>query len=234
MLLQERKPPTADWRPTTDDRGGAVTIPATDDATLLIEALRRRRSFSLKQLAPDPIDLGAVALMLEAAGWAPNHGRTAPWRFTVYAGAGRQALSEAFGVAYRQLTPADRYSAAAEQAQRDRIWQAPVWISLGMVVVLDERGERRMPEWEELIAVGCAVQNAHLVASALGLGAKWTSGAVATHSHVAEVVGLTPPARLLGFLYVGQPAVPWPVAEPPAPAERIRWVTTDESSPPLR
>ncbi|MDQ2805748.1 MAG: nitroreductase [Chloroflexota bacterium] len=202
-----------------------MTTEITDQATLLVEALRRRRSFSLKQLAPDPIDRGAVALMLEAAGWAPNHGRTAPWRFTVYSGAGRQALSAAFGVAYQQLTPADRYSATAEQAQRDRIWQAPVWISLGMVVVLDERGERRMPEWEELIAVGCAVQNAHLVASALGLGAKWTSGAVATHSHVAELVGLTPPARLLGFLYVGRPAVPWPAAEPPAPAERVRWVT---------
>jgi len=220
-----------DWRLTTDDRGVGVTTDATGAARLLMEALRRRRSFSLKQLAPDPIDPGAVALMLEAAGWAPNHGRTAPWRFTVYAGAGRQALSAAFGTAYRQLTPPDRYSAAAEQAQRDRIWQAPVWISLGMVVVLDERGERRMPEWEELIAVGCAVQNAHLVASALGLGAKWTSGAVATHPHVAELVGLSPPARLLGFLYVGQPAVPWPAGEPPTPAERVRWVTdaADES-----
>lgn len=202
-----------------------MTTEATDRVTGLLEALRRRRSFSLKQLAPDPIDPAAVALMLEAAGWAPNHGRTAPWRFTVYSGAGRQALSAAFGSAYQQLTPADRYSTAAEQAQRDRIWQAPVWISLGMVVVLDERGERRMPEWEELIAVGCAVQNAHLVASALGLGAKWTSGAVATHPHVADLVGLPPPARLLGFLYVGRPAVPWPAAESPAPAERVRWVT---------
>ncbi len=212
-----------------------MTSSTPERATLLLEAIRHRRSFSLKQLSPEPIDRAAIALMLEAAGWAPNHGRTAPWRFTVFTGAGRQALSAAFGTAYRLHTATERYSSEAEQAQRDRIWQAPVWISLGMVVVVNESGERRMPEWEELIAVGCAVQNAHLVAAALGLGAKWTSGNVATHPHVAELVGLTPPARLLGFLYVGRPTVAWPAGDPPALDERVRWLTdaADDPQPPL-
>src|SRR5215218_359112 len=134
------------------------------DPLLVLEAIRRRRSFSLGKLSPEPIDLGAVQLMLEAANWAPNHGHTEPWRFTVFTGGGRQGLSDTFGAAYRLHTPEDRYSAEAEQAQRNRVWQAPVWISLGMVPQLDEQGERRMPEWEELIAVGAAVQNAHLMA----------------------------------------------------------------------
>ena len=37
-----------------------------------------------------------------------------------------------------------------------------------------------------------------------------TSGAVVTHPLVAQLLGLEPPARLLGFLYVGRPAVAWP------------------------
>src|SRR5262245_24944518 len=175
------------------------------NARALLEAIQARRSFALNQLSPEPIELGAVQLMLEAANWAPNHGSTEPWRFSVFAGDGRRGLSDAFGNAYRLLTPDDRYTAVAEQAQRDRAWQAPVWISLGMLPALNERGAARMPEWEELIAVGCAAHNALLVAASLGLGAKWTSGAVVTHPHVAQFVDLEPRARLLGFLYVGRP-----------------------------
>jgi nitroreductase len=191
----------------------------------LLDAIQARRSFALNQLSPEPIDLDAVQLMLEAANWAPNHGGTEPWRFSVFAGDGRQGLSDAFGTAYRLLTPEDRYTAAGEQAQRDRVWQAPVWISLGMLPALNERGAPRMPEWEELIAVGCAAHNALLVAASLGLGAKWTSGAVVTHPHVAQFVDLEPRARLLGFLYVGRPAVAWPAGQRRALEEKVRWIT---------
>jgi nitroreductase len=199
--------------------------PDTSNTEALLDAIRTRRSFALNQLSPEPIDLGDIQLMLQAADWAPNHGNTEPWRFSVFAGTGRQSLSDAFGAAYRDLTPADRYQPVAEQAQRDRAWQAPVWISLGMMPALNERGAARMPEWEELIAAGCAAHNAHLVAASLGLGAKWTSGAVVTHQHVARLLGLEPPARLLGFLYVGRPVVPWPAGTRRELDEKVRWVT---------
>lgn len=204
-------------------------IPAIDtpDVRALVDAIRARRSVALKQLSPEPIGLDAIQLMLEAANWAPSHGQTEPWRFTVFAGDGRRGLSEAFGAAYRQICAGGRCDPAAEQAQRDRVWQAPVWISLGMAPALDERGVPRMPEWEELIAVGSAVQNAHLIATALGLGCKWTSGAVATHPHVAAFVGLAPPARLLGFLYVGRPAIAWPAGTRRPLEEKVRWVTDE-------
>ena len=75
----------------------------TDQTTqALLDAIRARRSFALNQLSPEPIDLAAIPLMLEAARWAPNHGLTEPWRFTVFAGDRRQALSDAFGAAYRR------------------------------------------------------------------------------------------------------------------------------------
>src|SRR5690242_14375429 len=67
---------------------------STNQTTLaLLDAIRSRRSFALNQLSPEPIDLAAIPPMLEAARWAPNHGLTEPWRFTVFAGARRQALS---------------------------------------------------------------------------------------------------------------------------------------------
>jgi nitroreductase len=63
------------------------------------------------------------------------------------------------------------------------------------------------------------------VAASLGLGAKWTSGAVVTHPQVARLVGLEPPARLLGFLYVGRPATAVPPGSRRPLAELVRWET---------
>jgi len=199
-----------------------TTISPSATAEVLAEAIRTRRSFALKELSPEPIDLGPVAQMLEAANWAPSHGKTEPWRFAVYSGDARRVIGDAFGAAFRLLNTGERANPAGEQAQRERVWQAPVWIALGM------RPDPKMPEWEELIAVGSAVQNAQLMASALGLGCKWTSGACAVHPHVAEVVGFAPDTRLLGFLYVGRPAVAWPVGKRRPLAEKVRWVNDGE------
>ncbi len=203
-------------------------ITETTSTDTLIEAIHNRRSIPLKQLSQEPVALEHIQLMLEAANWAPSHGHTEPWRFIVFAGEGRRVLSDAFAEAYRLLTPPEKQNPIAEQGQRDRAWEAPVWISIGLVPAMNEHGERRMPEWEELIAVGTAVHNAHLVASSLGLGAKWTSGAVVTHPHVAHLLGLESPARLLGFLYVGHPAIhPSPGLRRPI-EEKVRWVTAPD------
>lgn len=193
------------------------------DTSALIDAIQMRRSFSLAEVSPEPIDLAPVRAMLEAANWAPSHGQTEPWRFSVFAGEGRNALSNAFGEAYRAMTPPERYSEAGETSQRKRVWQAPVWISLEMVPATNEKGGLRMPEWEELIATGSAAYIAHLVGAAHGLACKWTSGAVVTHERVAQFLGLEPPARLLGFLYVGRPAIAWPEGKRSSIDSKIRW-----------
>lgn len=187
-------------------------------AEQLLQAIATRRSFGLKEISPEPIDLDLVARMLDAANWAPSHGKTEPWRFVVYSGDARRLVGDAFGTAFRQLSGGGAVNEAGERAQRERVWQAPVWIALGM------RPDPKMPEWEELIAFGSAVQNAQLMAGALGLASKWTSGAAATHPHVAETVGFAPDTKLFGFLYVGRPAVPWPAGQRQPIAEKVRWV----------
>jgi nitroreductase len=195
--------------------------------TLIMDAIRRRRSYSLKYLCSDPIPLEDVQLMLEAANWAPSHGQTEPWRFTVFANEGRQQLSDAFGEAYRLHALEGHYHPELEQAQRDRVWQAPVWISIGMQPAMNHYGEPLRPEWEEIISVGIAVHSAQLVASSLGLGSKWSSSAISTHPHVAHLVGLEPPARLLGFLYVGKPTIELPPGTRRPISDKVRWVTED-------
>lgn len=188
-------------------------------ADQLLNLIATRRSFSLKDIEPAPIDMHLVERILEAANWAPSHGKTEPWRFVVFSGAARRIIGDAFGSAFCLLNQGQPPNEAGERAQRERVWQAPVWIALGM------RPDPKMPEWEELIAFGSAVQNAQLMASALGLACKWTSGACATHPHVAEAVGFDPDTRLYGFLYLGRPATPWPAGKRRALAEKVRWVS---------
>ncbi|MDX1577736.1 MAG: nitroreductase [Gemmatimonadota bacterium] len=183
----------------------------------LFEALRERRSFKLKHLDPSPIDLALVERMLEAANWAPSHGDTEPWRFVVFHGDGRGVIGRAMGEAYRAIRGEEEYTDEGRAAVEGKVWRAPVWIALGV------EPDPGRPEWEELVAFGCAVHNAQLMASAHGLASKWTSGSTATHPAVARAVGFGPEISLRGFLYVGRPAVPWPEGERRPLDEKIRW-----------
>lgn len=184
---------------------------------VVFEAIRDRRSFQLNDLSPDPVDGRLIERMLEAANWAPSHGKTEPWRFVVISGDARAPVGEAMGEAFRDVTPGDQFSAVGMEATRDKVWKAPVWIALGM------EPDPSRPHWEELIAFGCAVMNMQLMASAQGLGCKWTSGKTAIHPLVAQVVGFGEGIELRGFLYVGRPVIPWPEGERSPMEEKVRW-----------
>jgi nitroreductase len=186
-------------------------------------ALAHRRSLGLARLKPDPVPRAYIERALEAADWAPSHGDTEPWRFTVYTGASRSPLGEAFAEAYRQMTPPAEFKQAAFDANRARADSAPVWIALGVAPALRPDGAMRMTMEEELMAAASAVQNLHLMASAQGLAGMWLSKGVSIHSHVAGFVGLEPPARLLGFFILGWPNVPWPEGERRPLTEKVRW-----------
>jgi nitroreductase len=192
----------------------------------LCEAIAHRRSLGVARLKPDPVDPERIQRALAAADWAPSHGDTEPWRFTVYTGESRRALGETFAAAYRLDAEAEGdFKPNAYAAQRERAFSAPVWISIGMQPGLLPDGSLKMTIEDELMAVACAAQNLHLVASAQGLAGMWLSKGVFRHPHVGEFVGLTPPhGRLLGFFALGWPAIPWPVGERRPLSEKVRWV----------
>jgi Nitroreductase len=202
---------------------GAIGNAAMTEA--LCAAIAHRRSMGVARLLPDPVDPALIRRALEAADWAPSHGDTEPWRFTVYTGESRRALGEAFAEAYRRDAEQDGdFKEKSYEAQRERAWGSPVWISIGMQPALRPDGTLKMTEEEELMAVACAVQNLHLVANAQGLAGMWLSKGVFRHPHVAEFVGLVPPhGRLLGFFVLGWPAIPWPEGERRPLHEKVRW-----------
>lgn len=189
----------------------------------LLDAIAHRRSLGLARLKSDPVDRDLIEKMLEAANWAPSHGDTEPWRFTVFMGEGRAALANIYGAAYL-ADAGDDFHPDRFEAFRDRAWKAPVWISIGLSPGLREDGALLMGEEEEAMAVACAVQNLHLVASALGLAGMWHSKGLSIHPTVARALGLTPPSRLLGFFFCGWPAIDWPEGERKPIGEKTSWI----------
>ena len=188
------------------------TLPSVDAANTLFAAIKHRRSTGLSRLKPDAVAPDLIEQMLEAANWAPSHGDTEPWRFTVFTGEGRERLAGLFEAAHGQ------------EGARKRAFAAPVWISIGMEPGRKEDGSVLMTEDEELMAVACAVQNLHLMASALGLAGMWHSKGSSVDPVVAQGLGLELPARLLGFFMCGWPSTDWPISIRRPLSEKVRWV----------
>jgi nitroreductase len=198
-----------------------ASIEIPDATKTLLEVIRTRRSIKQINYDPSPIPPEYLELMLEAANYAPTHALTEPWRFSVFTGDSRQILGETFAESYRLGTLPEAFKQENQDAQLNRVWLAPVWISLGMVV----DSNPKIPEWEEVAAVACAVQNMQLVARSLGLGSFWASGMPVRHENTARLVGLEPPHKLVGFLLVGRPkeGVEWPKAIRKNWREKVSW-----------
>ena len=61
----------------------------------------------------------------------------------------------------------------------------------------------RIPEVEQLLSAGAAVQNIMLAAKARGFGAMWKTGAPAYDASVKQALGVAADSEIVGFLYLG-------------------------------
>ena len=163
-----------------------------------IEAVITRCSVAPAFLTEPAPDDAALERILAAGASAPDHGRLRPWRFIVIKGDARARLGEVFAEALRRRDPAAP-EAALEQ-ERGRPLRAPLVIAVAARV--DPR-HAKIPEIEQILSAGAAVQNMLLAAHAQGYGGKWLTGANAYDEHVKTALGLATDDRLVAFLYLG-------------------------------
>lgn len=187
------------------------------DVQNLLATIKHRRSMGLQRMKPDAVDRALVELLLEAANWAPSHGETEPWRFQVFIGEGRSKLAAIFEKACQ-----DADSEEVER-RRKRAYAAPVWIAISVSPKLKDDGTMLMSMDEEAMAVASAVQNLHLVASAMGLAGMWHSKGISVDPCVAQGLGIQEPSRLLGFFMLGWPATEWPTETRKPIEEKTVW-----------
>lgn len=168
--------------------------------------IRDRRTIQPKDFSPRQVAREVIDQVLGNAIWAPTHGMTQPWRFTVYTGAARERLSRFLGEEYKRTTVPERFLQRKYDNHVQRPLQSTVVVALGMA----RDPLRKIPLHEEQYAVACAVQNMHLTCAAYGLGAFWSTGAVITGEAMVSFLGMGAEDRCLGLFYMGYPAGEWP------------------------
>ncbi len=174
---------------------------------------------SVAKLKPDSVPRELIEQVLEAAVQAPNHYRVRPWRFIVLTGAARERLGEVFAESLRARQP--DLPPAAYEKERAKPLRAPVLI---VAAAAKPASPREILE-ENIAATAAAVQNLLLAAHALGLAAKWRTGAPASDTRVKAFLGLEPDQPLVAFIYLGYPAIPLRPINRPGHTDRTRWIT---------
>ena len=175
----------------------------TYDVEAVNHLIRHRRSVFPKDYVPgSKVPDTVITQMLENANWAPNHGKTEPWRFFVFSGEGLKTLANTQAELYKQHTT------NFDENKYKKLQTNPLLASHVIAIVMKRQESGKIPEIEEVEAVACAVQNMYLTATAYGVGAYWASGGVTYLPEAKEVFGLDEADKLLGFFYVGVPAAP--------------------------
>lgn len=181
----------------------------------LIDSLLSRSS--TKRFADSVPDRSQIETLLAAASRAPDHGLLAPWRFAVLQGEARSLLGDAMRSALLEKMP--EADAEAQERERTKAFRSPVLIVVSAVT----QSHPKVPEVEQLVAVGAAIENLWLAAGELGLGVAWKTGSHAYHPGVKRALGLGETEQIIGFLHVGVPLTKGPVR--PAEFEsKTRWL----------
>jgi nitroreductase len=181
----------------------------------LLAGIESRTSATrLGEPAPDRERLTRI---IAAGTRAPDHGRLRPWRFVVLEGDARRKLGDAMADMLLARMP----GATPDQleGERRKPMRAPT-----IVVVAAHTTKGKIPEIEQLLAVGAAVQNMLLAAQALGFGAMWKTGGAAYDVNVKRMLGLEPDDHIVGLVYLGTTVAAGPLVPAPLDESVLRWL----------
>lgn len=167
----------------------------TEREISLLEFIKTRRSIFPVSYINKAIEKEVLLEILQCAHQAPNHKLTQPWRFTVFTGNSLVKLADELVKQYTLTTPPETFLQKKSDSMRDKVMQS----GAVMAICLHESG--KIPKWEEIAAVGAAVQNMSLAASALGIGSYWSSPAVIRELN--SFLNLTNEENCIGLFYMG-------------------------------
>lgn len=140
-----------------------------------------------------------LEMAFQAALTAPDHHRLKPTRFIVVAGEQRQAFGELLAQAIQDLGEVDA-------AQVERVKHHPFRAPLLILAVTKIVEHQKVPEFEQILSTGAAVQNLLLSLQAQGFASMWRSGAVVESALLKTKLGLNVHDLISGIIYVGTAA----------------------------
>jgi nitroreductase len=189
------------------------------DTATINHLIKTRRSSFVKQFKPGgKINDAIIEQLLENANWAPNHKQTEPWRFTVFTGDGIKKLA-----AYQAQLYKETAGTSYKQDKYEKLLESPLLCT--HIIAIGMKRHPVVPLVEDIAAVSMAVQNMYLTAAAYGIGCYWTTGGITYEPTAKAFFNLNEADLLLGFLYVGEIAVPSPTGTRKPIADKVTWIT---------
>ncbi|MBA3989145.1 MAG: nitroreductase [Idiomarina sp.] len=167
-----------------------------------IELLTTRSSMP-RLIAPGP-DAHSLALIQQAALRVPDHMALMPVRCDIVQGDSLIALGHLF-------EKAARTEPGFSSQDVDRAAQLPLRAPMLIVVSTAYQAHDKVPKAEQFATAACATMAMQQACFAQGLGAIWRSGPYTHSATVKAGLGIADHDDIVGFLYVGTPAVPTPI-----------------------
>lgn len=180
--------------------------------------MEKRRSTPVLQLGEPGPNRAELEAMLTIGARVPDHGKLAPWRFVVFAGAARERIGKRLAAIALEKTPG--LSEKMLEIERTRMTRAPVVIML----VSRAAPHPKIPEWEQVLSAGAAGMNLLIAAKALGYSAAWLTEWPAYDAAAASLLGVEPDERIAGFIHVGTPTEPPFERARPELSDVLTWV----------
>ena len=170
------------------------------------ELIRSRRTIYPEQYSQRKIQQDQIEHILNNALWAPTHGNTQPWRFTVFTDGSREDLALFLTESYLKNTPKEKQKDTKLAKMMNRPKQASVVVAVSM----KRDPSRKIKEIEEIEAVACSIHNMHLTCTAYGIGGFWSTPAAIYTEEINEFLNLDKEDKCLGLFYMGYPEIEWP------------------------
>lgn len=182
------------------------------------DLIKNRRSVFPATYIDKPIPKEIIQQVLENANWAPTHKLTEPWRFKVFSGDATEQLGKMLSEVYKTHTPAEKFKEMKYNKTQRKAKKSGAIIAICM----QRDPKESIPEWEEIAAVGCAVQNMYLTCEAYEVGCYWSSPSYI--NFLNEPLGLKDGERCLGFFFMGYYEVERSEGMRRPIAEKVTWV----------
>jgi nitroreductase len=186
--------------------------------TTISTIIQNRRTIKPFMMNGNKIPDEQIAELLALADWAPTHGLTEPWRFTVYAEPA--AFCHQHAEMYKQNTSADEFT----QGVYDNFFHQGDKVSHVIVAVMQRGNLPKISAFEEMAATACAIQNILLGATALNMASFWSTGGMILKPAMKAFLQLRDDDEVMGVLYFGY-ADEYPKGIRRVPlAEKVKWI----------
>lgn len=166
----------------------------------LLELIKNRRTVKPLVMNGGQLNDADIRQCIEAAHWAPTHGRTEPWVFFVYTGKAFEDFCLDHAEMYKATTNADTFL----ESKYANLKNMHINASHLVLVAMKRTPESKIPKPEEFAATAAATQNLLLMAHSLDIAAIWSTGGMALQPQMKDYLALGTEDEVMGLIYMGK------------------------------